>query len=142
MEDELKKEIKMLNLESYVTMTGPLKQNEVLPYYKKADLFILMAQPEWHWGIPNVLVEALASKTPVITTQFGSVEELVKHEQTGLIVPPTDTETLARTIDLLMRDDGLRQRLAEAGHQLVLEHFDLSKNIEVFSEKLKKYAAN
>ena len=142
LEADLKKQIKMLQLESYITLTGPLKQNEVLPYYKKADLFILMAQPEWHWGIPNVLIEALAAKTPVITTEFGSVHELIKHSTTGLIVPPKEPETLAQNIELLYQNDSLRQKLAEAGHQIVVEKFDLEKNIEQFKERLHKYAAS
>ncbi len=141
LEAELKKQIKASQLESYITMTGPLKQNEVLPYYKTADLFILMAQPEWHWGIPNVLIEALAAKTPVITTQFGSVHELIKHNQTGLIVLPKESETLACQIELLYQNDAFRRTLAEAGHKIVVEHFDLEKNIEQFRERLQKYAA-
>ena len=139
-EANLKKQIRILQLESYITMTGPLKQNEVLPFYKKADLLILMAQPEWHWGIPNVLIEALAAKTPVITTQFGSVNELIKHRETGLIVPPKESETLAQNIEMLCQNNELRQQLAEAGHQVVINQFDLEKNIEEFKERLRKYA--
>ena len=139
-EANLKKQIRILQLESYITMTGPLKQNEVLPFYKKADLLILMAQPEWHWGIPNVLIEALAAKTPVITTQFGSVNELIKHQETGLIVPPKESETLAQNIEMLCQNNELRQQLAEAGHQVVINQFDLEKNIEEFKERLRKYA--
>ena len=142
LEVELKKQIKSLQLDSYVVMTGPLKQNEVLPYYKKADLLILMAQPEWHWGIPNVLIEALAAKTPVITTQFGSVNELIKHQETGLIVTAKKPEVLAENIEVLYHNDSLRQRLAEAGHKIILEKFDLDKNIEQFKERLHKYAAS
>jgi len=139
-EANLKKQIRILQLESYITMTGPLKQNEVLPFYKKADLLILMAQPEWHWGIPNVLIEALAAKTPVITTQFGSVNELIKHQETGLIVPPKESGTLAQNIEMLYQNNELRQQLAEAGHQVVVNQFDLEKNIEEFKERLHKYA--
>ncbi len=141
LEAELKKQISVLQLGSYITMTGPLKQSDVLPHYKKADLLILMAQPEWHWGIPNVLIEALAAKTAVITTQFGSVEELIRHEETGLIVPPKNPETLAKNIELLYHDEELRQKLAEAGHRIVCEKFDLDKNIQEFKERFQKYAA-
>lgn len=140
LEANLKKQITMLQLESYMTMTGPLKQSEVLPFYKRADLLVLVAQPEWHWGIPNVLIEALAAKTPVITTQFGSVHELIKHQVTGLIVPPKDPEILAQNIEVLYQKDELRQQLAEAGHKIVVEQFDLRKNIDQFKERLHKYA--
>ena len=136
LESDLRKHIRLLGLEPYVTMTGPLKQDEVLPFYKRSDLFILMAQPEWHWGIPNVLVEALATKTAVITTRFGSVEELIQDGRTGVIVPPKDPEVLADAIERFYHDDELRRRLADEGYQSVLERFDLAKNMNQFAERL------
>ncbi len=136
LENDLKKHIRLLNLESYVSMTGPLKQNQVLPFYKRADLLILMAQPEWHWGIPNVLVEALAAKTAVVTTSFGSVEELIQDGRTGLIVDPKDPEALAQAIERLYDDEDLRRRLANAGHESVIGRFDLDRNMNRFAEEI------
>ncbi|MBI4358113.1 MAG: glycosyltransferase [Candidatus Omnitrophica bacterium] len=136
LESDLRKHIRLLNLEPYVLMTGPLKQSEILPYYKRADLLVLMAQPEWHWGIPNVLIEALAAKTPVITTRFGSVDELVKENETGLLVAPRDPPALAAATEKLYRDDFFRQKLAEAGCRVVSALFDLDRNIEVFRKRL------
>ena len=139
LESDLRKHIRLLGLEPYVAMTGPLKQDEVLPYYKKSDLLVLMAQPEWHWGIPNVLVEALAAKTAVITTRFGSVEELIREGETGLLVSPKDPPMLAEAIERLYRDDLLRRKLASTGCQIVWERFDLKKNIEAFSERFEHH---
>lgn len=141
LESELKKQISALQMEPYIKMTGPLKQSDVLSLYKAVDLMVLMAQPEWHWGIPNVLIEALAAKTPVITTQFGSVHELVKDQETGLIVAPKDSQALAAAMDRLYHNDVLRRELAEAGYQIVAQRFDLEKNLEQFKEKFAKYAA-
>ena len=137
LESDLRKHVRLLGLEPYVTMTGPLRQDEVIPYYKKSDLLVLMAQPEWHWGIPNVLIEALAAKTPVITTRFGSVEELVTDGETGLLVPPKDTEVLVAAIDHLYTDELLRKKLAEAGYRRVIEYFDLEKNIRQFAQRFE-----
>lgn len=136
LENDLKKRIRLLNLESCVKMTGPLKQDQVLPFYKRADLLVLMAQPEWHWGIPNVLVEALAAKTAVITTAFGSVEELIQDGRTGLIVSPKDPEALAQAVERLYYDDDLRRRLAHAGHEAVIGRFDLDRNMNRFAEEI------
>lgn len=137
LEGDLRKHIRLLSLEGDVTMTGPLRQTEVIPYYKKADLLVLMAQPEWHWGIPNVFIEALAAKTPVITTRFGSVEELIQEGKTGLLVEPKDAAALAAAIDKLYCNETLRRELAEAGHEVVMRHFDLKKNIEIFMERFQ-----
>jgi len=136
MESDIRKHIRMLGLEENVTMTGALKQAAVIPYYKSSDLLVLMAQSEWHWGIPNVLIEALAAKTAVITTRFGSVEELIRDGETGLLVPSKDAGVLAEAIERLYADDSLRTRLTQAGHERVAEHFDLEKNIEVFAGRL------
>ena len=116
-------------------MTGPLKQSQVIPYYKKADVFVLMAQSEWHWGIPNVLIEALAAKTAVITTKFGSVEELVQDGKTGRIVPSKNPAILADTLEEYYRHPSLRQQHALEGHGLVVEYFDLNKNVETYLSK-------
>jgi glycosyltransferase involved in cell wall biosynthesis len=139
LEFDLRRHIRMLELEGEVKMTGPLKQAQVISYYKESDLFILMAQPEWHWGIPNVLIEALAAKTPVITTRFGSVEELVREGETGLFVSSKDSRQLAEAVEKLYHDDGFRKSLAEAGHRMVQEHFDLKENIRILSEKWGVY---
>ncbi len=125
----------MLQLEGEVRMTGPLKQSQVIGYYKSSDLLILMAQPEWHWGIPNVLIEALAAKTAVITTRFGSVEELIQEGKTGLFVSPKNPQELAGAVEKLYHNDSLRKSLAEAGHRLVREQFDLKETIQKLSEK-------
>jgi glycosyltransferase involved in cell wall biosynthesis len=139
LESDLRKHIRLLNLEPYVKMTGPLKQDEVLPFFKRSDLFVLVCQPERHWGIPNVLVEALATKTAVITTRFGSSEELIQDGETGLMVPPQDPEVLAGAIERLYQDDALRTRLAEAGRRIVFERFDLKKNVNLFAQRLEHH---
>ena len=134
---DLERHLQLLGLEEEVTMAGPLKQAEIIPYYKEADLFILMAQPEWHWGIPNVLIEALAAKTPVITTRFGSVEELVEEGVTGLLVPPKDPQALAQAVERLYQNESFRRSLAEAGHGRVVEQFDLKKNIRQLAQRFQ-----
>ena len=137
LEGDLKRHLRLLELKKEVTMTGPLKQAEVIPYYKSADLFVLMAQAEWHWGIPNVLIEALAAKTPVITTRFGSVEELVEEGVTGLLVPSKDPGALAQAVERLYQNEPFRKKLADAGYRRVAEDFDLEKNIRQLAERFQ-----
>ena len=119
-------------------MTGPLKQNEVIPYFKRAHIKVLMAQPEWHWGIPNVLIEALAAKAAVITTKFGSVEELIEDGSTGIFVSPKDAKSLAETLEQLCKDEPRRKRLAENGHRRVAQYFDLERNVEDYIREFSR----
>jgi glycosyltransferase involved in cell wall biosynthesis len=124
-------------LEGRVRMTGPLPQAEVIPHYAAASIFVLMAQPEWHWGIPNVIVEALAARCAVVTTRFGSVEELVRDGETGLLVPPRDAGALAAAQRRLMADPALRARLAGAGHAVVAREFALERCVAPYVDRFR-----
>jgi glycosyltransferase involved in cell wall biosynthesis len=124
---ELRGKVARAGLDGRVALTGALEQGEVLPLYARSSIFVLMAQPEWHWGIPNVIVEALAAGSAVITTRFGSVEELVRDGETGLLVPPRDPEALAAAIARLADDEVLRARLGEAGRAAVARDYDIER---------------
>ncbi|TWJ17318.1 glycosyltransferase [Geobacter argillaceus] len=135
MEQAIKAQIARLGLTDCITMTGPLTQAEVVPYYRKSDVSVLMAQAEKHWGIPNVLIESLAARTAVITTRFGSVEELIRDGETGIIVEGGNAAALADALACYYNDPSLRQAHAETGCQLVMEEFDLSRNIEAYRKR-------
>jgi glycosyltransferase involved in cell wall biosynthesis len=124
---ELREKVAQAGLDGRVALTGALVQADVLPLYARSSIFVLMAQPEWHWGIPNVIVEALASGSAVITTRFGSVEELVRDGETGLLVPPRDPKALAAAIARLADDEVLRARLGEAGRAAVARDYDIEQ---------------
>lgn len=132
LEEALRARLQKAGLAQRVVMTGALTQAELMPYFARASVFVLVAQPEWHWGIPNVIVEALAARAAVITTRFGSVEELVRDGETGLLVPARDPRALADAIRRLVSDAGKRARLAEAGYQMVARDFDLHASVEVY----------
>lgn len=139
---ELLEQVRRHGLQDRVVLTGPLKQSELVPHYRRAAVFVLMAQPEWHWGVPNVLIEALAARVAVVTTRFGSVEELVRDGETGLLVPARDPVALAEAILGLANDDTRRQRLVEAGHRLVAEQFDLDVTVRGYLERIGLAAAS
>jgi len=134
-------QVRGLGLAARVVLAGALEQAELVPLYRRAAVFVLMAQAEWHWGIPNVIIEALAARAAVITTRFGSVEELVRHGESGLLVPARDPVALAHAISSLAADDDLRQRLAEAGHRRVVEGFDLQETVHGYLERFRSRAS-
>jgi glycosyltransferase involved in cell wall biosynthesis len=127
LEDTLRRSSRELGLQELVTLHGALEQAEVAAHYRRAAVFALLAQPEWHWGIPNVIVEALAAGNAVVTTRFGSVEELVQDGRTGLLVPPRDAARIADALERLARDPEERDRLARAGREIVEREFDLGR---------------
>ena len=70
-------------------------------------------------GLPMVLLEALALGIPVVTTDAGGIGEVIKHGETGLLVPKDDPHALAEAIERVLMDDDLAARLAKNGRELV-----------------------
>ena len=110
--------------------TGYIKQEELIPIYKQADVFVLAMVPEKHWGIPNVLIEAMAASVPVVCTMLPSIPELVEDGKTGFIIPAKDPAAIAVILEKLCRDEALRKRIGEAGRKVAEEKFDMVKNAE------------
>jgi len=73
---------------------------------------------------PNVVLEAMASGLPVVSTDVGSVREMI-DESCGLIVPPEDEDALAEAIGQLAADPEMRRRLGRRGREVVEERFTL-----------------
>ncbi|PIE23022.1 MAG: colanic acid biosynthesis glycosyltransferase WcaL [Planctomycetota bacterium] len=107
-----------------IRFAGYLNQEEVAEVLATADIFTL---PSFAEGVPVVLMEALASAMPVISTHVAGIPELVEDGVSGYLVPPGCTESLrARIVDLAGNAD-LRQRMGEAGRAKVAAEFDIAQ---------------
>lgn len=84
--------------------------------YASMDIFVLPSTGE---GMPMAVLEALASKKPVVATRVGAVPKLIIPEKTGLLVAPRDVGALKLSILRLLKDPALRSRLGNAGEALV-----------------------
>jgi len=81
-------------------------------------------------GCSNSLLEAMSLGKAVIATRVGGNEELITHEQTGLLVEPQNPAALAESICRLYNDSVLRERLAHKGRDLIREKFSQSAMIQ------------
>ncbi len=106
---EVRRRVLELGLDGRVRFLGSLGRNDVLTLFRAADASLLTSSWE---NFPHTVVEALAVGTPVIATRVGGVPELVRDEENGLLVAAGDTEAVADAISRLVRDAGLRDRLA------------------------------
>ena len=87
------------------------------------------------------VLEALASGTPVVATDSGGIPEFVEDGATGVLVPPGDDAALARALDRVLGDDGLRSRLAEAGRAAAEARFALPTRYELVADVHRRAAA-
>lgn len=79
--------------------------------------------PSYREGLPKSLLEAMAAGRAVIATDVPGCRALVKHGQTGILVPPRDAQAIAYAVEQLIEDPAKRQRYALAGHHRVISEF-------------------
>ena len=129
---ELQAQIDENGLQDYVELTGSMSQKQVVELYDEADIFALpcvVADDGDRDGIPVVLMEAMAFEIPVVTTPVTGIPDLVRHQETGLLVAERDAEGLTNVLEQLINDRPLRQALGKRGRQIILEKFDIRKNV-------------
>jgi glycosyltransferase involved in cell wall biosynthesis len=106
-------------------------QSNVYDFISIFDVFVLSSLTE---GFPNVLLEALACKKPVVATNVGAVESIIKHKITGYLINPKDIQGLVNGIYFLLENKDRAQKIANAGYDLIKEHF--SENSKAVLVKL------
>lgn len=129
----LEQKIEELALSQRVILQGAQKYEQVLGLYQKATIMALpciIGQNGDRDGLPTVLIEALYMGIPVVSTSVSGIPELITSEVNGLLVPPNDSAALARALMRLLDDSSLRCRLAVASRKIVLERFDIARNVK------------
>ncbi|MEO0929355.1 MAG: glycosyltransferase family 4 protein [Pseudomonadota bacterium] len=102
---------------------GSKTQDEVAEELSKSDLFVLASFAE---GVPVVLMEAMASGLPVVTTRVAGIPELVEEGVHGLLVAPSAGDALEQAIRDLLDDPARRQAMGQAGQAKVAAEFDIA----------------
>lgn len=122
---------KALDVEEIV-FSGRQPLEYVIARYREADIFVLPAVTATHGGrdiTPNVLMEAMAMKLAVVSTQSGAIPEIVEDGISGILVPPRDESGLAQAIIRLLEDPPLAALLGANARKKIEERFDINKNI-------------
>jgi glycosyltransferase involved in cell wall biosynthesis len=90
-----------------------------------ADMSVAVLSARIPEGVPQALLQAHSARVPVVASAVGGIEEVARHNETALTVPPGDAPALAAAIGRLLDDRELAASLAERGHRLVLEGYSL-----------------
>ncbi len=133
LEASLANGIERRGLADRVKLIGAVGQDDLPQWYGWADVFCL---PSFAEGLPVVLMEAMLSELPVITTTIAGIPELVKDDDTGVLVPAGRVDLLVAAIERMADEPATRRRLGEAGRRAVERDFDAAVNGRLMAELL------
>src|ERR1041385_6956926 len=127
---ELQEAITAAGLDGIVQLPGALPQEEVVRRLVDCDVFALASIVDGKGArdvLPTVILEAMATARPVVSTRLAGIPEMVCNGESGGLVNPGDVQGLANALESLLRDQQLRVRLGAAGRRNVEEKFDVDK---------------
>jgi glycosyltransferase involved in cell wall biosynthesis len=139
--ETLQAKIEQLGLASRVNLLGSLSQDAVLQNLQAADIFALASKSDAQGAtdvFPTVILEAMASARPVVSTRLAGIPELVIHGETGMLTPPGDSTALAEMLGELLCDPDLRLRLGHAGRARIEQHFRIEQTVAPLVQMLEQ----
>ncbi len=113
-------QINSLHLEDYVSLAPKINHNLVNNYLTQASFFVLPSLKE---GMPYVLLEAMACGKAVIASNIPGINDIITHNDTGLLVSPKNARALSDAIILILKDKKLREELGNNARQLMVEKY-------------------
>ena len=123
--DTLQQVIVSLDLQDRVRLAG--FQADPSPWYEAMDVFALSSFRE---GLPNVVLEAMALETPVVTTAVAGVPNVITDGVNGLVVPVDDDTALTNALSMILGDASLRGRLATKGRKTIEDRYSFANRMK------------
>lgn len=110
LESELRELARELMIDDHVDFIG--FREDVYAWIAKADLFVLTSDYE---GFPMVILESMVCGTPVISSNFSGVTEIIEDGKTGLIIDKEDVAAFTEAVIMLLGNEKLRKEMSENG---------------------------
>jgi colanic acid/amylovoran biosynthesis glycosyltransferase len=133
MKAELQTLARELGIAEAVTLPGFLSQNDLAALFQRAHLFVHpseLTSDQNQEGVPNAMLEAMATGLPVLATTHGGIPEAVTDRQTGLLVPERDDEALFQAMRTMTDDPSIAWQYGAAAAETVRKRFELARAIE------------
>ena len=126
-------------LQNYVSILDILPHEQLLKLMSICDIFVL---PSWAEGLGIVYLEAMALGLPVIGCKGQGIEDIVSHGETGFLVEPKNSRQLTSLLLELLRDEGVRRKIGEAGQEVVLKNYrwgnNAAKHVQLYESLIRK----
>lgn len=122
-------------LSNNIFITGWMSSDAIKNYLADSDIFVL---PSWKEGMPNALIEALATGLPSITTSVGVIPDYLKHDFSALLIEPNNPNNIKKSLEKLINDINLRNKLSKNGLLVAKNCFASQTSLEKFSKIIQE----
>ncbi len=135
----LRRDLENRGLSGYVRLLGAMTHEQLVPLYHAARLFTLAPRVLGSGdrdGLPNVLLEAMAARLPIVTTSVSGIPEILVDGRHALLVPPEDPQALAEVLRYALANPTFMQGLAEESFALAATAFDFRQAVRPLARLL------
>lgn len=108
------------SIDGNVVYCTELSWNETMKKLKESTILVVPSRME---SIPQVIKEAFYLKIPVIATNVGGIPELIKSQETGILIEPENSQSLLDEINKLLKNQILQEKLSENAHKFIMENY-------------------
>src|SRR6266513_2796391 len=132
LENQLRRQIDELCLQNNVVLPGVKPQTQLRRRLAAANVFVLPSVIDPDGGmdnLPTVIMEAMATGLPVVSTNLGGIPEMVIENETGFLVQPSVAAAMADAIETVISDCSLAARLGHSGCERARALFSIEKNV-------------
>ena len=131
--DEMAQELGVTDLIQYV---GTVPYDQLEKSYQYADIFVLTSLYE---GMPAVILEAMGVGLPIVASDVGGNNEIVKEGKNGFLIPGEDSEKLAQDLAALINSAELQQRMGKASREMA-KQYDWANIMQQYHELYLRHA--
>jgi glycosyltransferase involved in cell wall biosynthesis len=132
LENELRRQIDELCLQNNVMLTGAKPQTQLRERLAAANVFVLPSVIDPDGGmdnLPTVIMEAMATGLPVVSTNVGGIPEMIIENETGFLVQPGDAAAMADAIESVINDPSSAAKRGQSGYERARALFSIEKNV-------------
>ncbi|MCK4614840.1 MAG: glycosyltransferase family 4 protein, partial [Thermoplasmata archaeon] len=138
--DEIRKYIQYKGIGDITRMTGAVPHERVPEYLCASDVQVLVSRRE---GFPISIIEGMAAGLSVVASDVGGLTDIVEHGMNGLVVPPHSPERIAESLEILLTDEELREKIS-CNNLRKAQHYSWDSILEtlvgIYHDVLKKSA--
>lgn len=134
LKNEYEKYIIENKLDSDVVLIDWIEQKDMIDMIVNSDIYIQSSVSE---GMPRTILEAMALSMPIISTNVGSIEGVLKNGENSIVINPNKVDELVNAIITLTNDDEFRETIALQGYKDVVEKYEWNKVFGLYKNEIK-----